>query len=302
MDQVTGDEAHDKTASEIGGKAIAAVVGGVVGGIPGALVAVAVEPLFVHLAAKSWDELSDVRRRSAGYMLQSASEQLGGPPEDVIARSFAAENTAQLFADALQSAASTSNEEKIRALGRALANGLAGDQARVDEERLIVAGLSGLEAPHIRLLALLPRQRSRPTSTPTSTATSTAGRRGVRLAVVAEASGLSVEGANNVISELTRTGMAVRDTYAAERRHDRYILDLQAEVAKLQWIISNPGKRLPSNRRPKNLKKPGSVIEPGYERTPFGDVCLQYLESMPAEDVIDVPQDVDDDSLDSDWD
>lgn len=105
-----------------------------------------------------------------------------------------------------------------------------------------------------------------------------------------------------MISELTRTGMAVRDTYAAERRHDRYVLDLQGEVAKLQWIVGNPGKRLPSNRRPKNLKKPGSVIKPGYERTPFGDVCLEYLESMPGEDLIDVPQGPDDDSLEPEWD
>lgn len=119
---MTGDEDADKIASDIGGKAIAAVVGGVVGGLPGALVAVAVEPVFVHMAARSWEELSNVRRRSAGYMLQSASEQLGGPPDDVVARSLMSEDSAQLFADALQSAAMTSNEQKIRALGRALAS------------------------------------------------------------------------------------------------------------------------------------------------------------------------------------
>lgn len=85
--------------------------------------------------------------------------------------------------------------------------------------------------------------------------------------------------------------MASRDMYAAERRHDRHIIDLQVELAKLQWILENPGKKAQINRRPTTLKKPGSVVEPGYERTPFGDRCLEYLESMPSEDLIDVPQD-----------
>lgn len=284
----------DKIASETGGKAIAALVGAAAGGVPGALVAVALEPVFVQLASRSWEELSEVRRRSAGYMLQAASEQIGGAPEDVVIRSLQSDGTTQLFADALQAAAMTSNAQKIRALGRALANGLAEDAARVDEERLVVAGLAGLEEPHIRVLAHLPRQRPRPQTRPTTSATGTAGRRGIRLITVAEASGLSVEGATNVISELTRTGMASRDTYAAERRHDKYILDLQAEVAKLQWILQNPGKTVQSSRRPKALKKPGAVVEPGYERTPFGDLCLDYLESMPAADLVDVPQDDDD--------
>ena len=285
------DESRDKVAADIGGKAIAAVAGGSVGGVPGALVAVALEPIFVHLAAKSWEELSELRRRSAGYMLQTASEQVGGPPEDVVTRSLGSTDTAQLLAEALQAAATTSSTKKVRALGRALANGLTRDDARVDEERLVVAGLSVLEEPHVRVLANLPRQRSRPVSSPGSSATSAAGRRGIRLATVAEASGLSVEGAINVLSELVRTGMASRDTYAADRRHDRYIMDLQVELAKVQWILENPGKKAQGNRRPKNLKKPGSVVEPGYERTPFGDRCLEYLESMPAQDLVDVPQD-----------
>lgn len=288
---MTSDDRQDKIAADIGGKAIAAVAGGTVGGLPGALVAVALEPVFVHLAAKSWDELSDLRRRSAGYMLQTASERLGGAPEEVVTQALGATNRAQLLADALQAAAITSHTQKIRALGRALANGLAGDDARVDEERLLIAGLSVLEESHVRVLANLPRQRSRPVTTPSSSAAGAAGRRGIRLATVAEASGLSVEGATNVLSELTRTGMASRDTYAAERRHDRYILDLQAELAKVQWILENPGKKVQGNRRPKTLKKPGAVVEPGYERTPFGDQCLEYLESMPSEDLIEVPQD-----------
>ena len=43
------------------------------------------------------------------------------------------------------------------------------------------------------------------------------------------------------------------------------------------------GKRPPSNRRPKALKKPGTPIEPGYGRTAFGDLCLEYLEVSAAD-------------------
>jgi len=278
---MTEGSEQSRIAREIGSKAIAAAVGAGVGGLPGAIVAIAVEPVFMHLAAKSWDELSDVRRRSAGRMVQVASEELGGVADDVTRRSFESEAKAQLLADALQAAASTSNAQKLRGLGRALASGIAGDDARVDEESLIIAGLSSIEAPHIRALANLPRQRSRPTATPNSSATSSAGLRGMRAAVLADAAGLSIEGVTNVLSELVRTGMASRDTYAADRRHDRLVMDLQAEVAKLQWIAEHPMNKPSLNRRPKALKKPGAPIEPGYERTPFGDVCLSYLNSLP---------------------
>lgn len=286
------------TTRQVGSKAIAAVVGAGVGGLPGALVAVALEPVFIELAARSWNELSDIRRKSAGMMIQTASHHLGGAPSDITDAAFTTPAKSQLFAEALQAAAFTANQSKIEALGRALANGLAGDEARVDEERLVVAGLSSLEEPHIRMLLHLPRQRPRPTTTPTSSARGSSGRRGARLSAVAEQAGLSTEGAVNVMAELVRTGMASQDGYGSERRHDRLILELQAEVAKLQWIVENLGKRAPSNRRPKALKKPGAPIEPGFGRTVFGDQCLEYLEVSAADIEYPEPAEVEDVDLD----
>lgn len=291
-------ESIGNTAREVGSKAIAAVVGAGVGGVPGALVAVALEPVFIELAARSWDELSDLRRKSAGLMIQTASHQIGGAPSAVTDAAFATTGKSQLFAEALQAAAFTADQSKIKALGRALANGLAGDEARVDEERLIVAGLSGLEEPHIRVLLNLPRRRPRPTSTPTSSARGSSGRRGARLSAVAERAGLSSEGTINVIAELIRTGMAGQDGYGSERRHDRLILELQAEIAKLQWIVENPGKKPPSNRRPRALKKPGAPIEAGFERTTFGDRCLEYLEESAPD--VDYPDEVEIEDADLD--
>lgn len=279
MTQEDPERSPGQTAQEVGGKAIAAVIGGAVGGVPGALLAVALEPGLVELVERSWNELGDLRRKSAGLMVQAASRQLGGDPGAVPEAAFTSDAKAQMFADALQAAASTANLAKIQALGRALANGLAGDDARVDEERLVIAGLSSLEEPHIRLLANLPRERGRPTTTPTGSARNAGTRRGARLADVADRSGLSNEVAFNVMAELVRAGMARQDGYGSERRHDRLILDLQEEVAKLQWIVQNPGKSTTgSNRRPKKLTKPGNLVEPGFGRTLFGDRCLEYLE------------------------
>ncbi|MEU6135859.1 helix-turn-helix domain-containing protein [Nocardioides sp. NPDC047086] len=278
MTQEDPERPPGQAAQEAAGKAIAAVIGGAVGGVPGALVAIALEPGFIELAARSWNELADLRRRSAGLMIQSASHQLGGDPEAVTKAAFASEARAQMFADALQAAASTANQAKIQALGKALANGLSGDEARVDEERLIIAGLSGLEEPHIRLLANLPRERGRPTSTPSGSARNAGARRGARLGEVADRSGLSNDAAFNVMAELVRTGMARQDGYGSERRHDRLILDLQEEVAKLQWIVQNLGKSPSGNRKPSKLSKPGNLVEPGFGRTLFGDRCLEYLE------------------------
>lgn len=289
-------DSSGSSAREVGSKAIAAVVGAGVGGVPGALVAVALEPVFIELAARSWDELSDLRRKSAGLMIQTASDHIGGAPSDVTDAAFATTRKSQLFAEALQAAAFTADRSKIKALGRALANGLGGDDARVDEERLIVAGLAGLEEPHIRVLLNLPKQRSRPTTTPTSSARGNSGRRGARLAAVAERAGLSNEGTINVMAELIRTGMANQDGYGSERRHDRLILELQAEIAKLQWIVENPAKKPPSNRRPKALKKPGAPIEAGFERTTFGDRCLEYLEESAPD--VEYPSEEDDVDLD----
>jgi hypothetical protein len=291
-------DSSGNAAREVGSKAIAAVVGAGVGGVPGALLAVALEPVFIELAARSWDELSELRRKSAGLMIETASHQLGGAPSDVTDAAFTTTGKAQLFAEALQAAAFTADQSKIKALGRALANGLAGDEARVDEERLIVAGLAGLEEPHIRVLLHLPRQRPRPTSTPTSSARGSSGRRGARLSAVAERAGLSSEGTINVMAELIRSGMAGQDGYGSERRHDRLILELQTEIAKLQWIVENPGKKPSSNRRPKALKKPGAPIEAGFERTSFGDRCLEYLEESAVDDEYPDDAEVDDVNFD----
>ena len=66
-----------------------------------------------------------------------------------------------------------------------------------------------------------------------------------------------------------------------ERRHDRLILELQAEIAKLQWIVENPCKKPPSDRRPKPLKKPGAPIEAGLKKRPLAIDFLNTWKSRP---------------------
>ncbi len=84
--------------------------------------------------------------------------------------------------------------------------------------------------------------------------------------------------------------MAYLDDYASLSRHEKLIIELQVEVNKLQNILANPGKKPPSNKRPKEIKRPGSSPGDGYAITHFGDVCLHYLQDMEPEPE---PDDVD---------
>ena len=65
------------------------------------------------------------------------------------------ECTRLLGGSAISAATRTAYDAKVRALGRALACGLADDQARIDEEQLIIAAIADMEAPHVSLLHLL---------------------------------------------------------------------------------------------------------------------------------------------------
>ena len=58
----------------------------------------------------------------------------------------------KLFTRALSVAQDTALREKRRALGRALAAGVMGDEARIDEELLFVRAVDDIDEMHIRML------------------------------------------------------------------------------------------------------------------------------------------------------
>jgi len=61
----------------------------------------------------------------------------------------------ELLARALGIAQNTALRDKRRALSRALAAGIAGDDARIDDELLFIRAIADVDEPHIRLLALM---------------------------------------------------------------------------------------------------------------------------------------------------
>jgi hypothetical protein len=95
------------------------------------------------------------RHQRAAASLQHAADTAGLSLDQLEHRIVARPITVELTARALDAAARTNLEAKIRALGTALATGaLAEDDALVDQELIIVQALTPLEAPHVKVLHL----------------------------------------------------------------------------------------------------------------------------------------------------
>ena len=56
----------------------------------------------------------------------------------------------------------TALRDKRRALGRALAAGIEGDDAKIDDELLFIRAIADIDTPHIRLLALMAKNSPPP--------------------------------------------------------------------------------------------------------------------------------------------
>jgi hypothetical protein len=238
--------------------------------------AVALEPLLKHLITKSWRELNFLRQQSVGIMVQNAADRLEISPQELIGRAWESTEKTQLLADAMYQAAQTFNLQKIKALARAVANGLRDDEARPDEEKLIVHALANVEEAHIKVLLSLPDQRSGPPRIfGSGDRQRTIQPRGATLEALAEGAGLSRGSAEHVLAELVRTGMARVDNNAAVSRQERLIVELQEEFNKVQRILEDVSQQQYNRLRP--VREPGEIPDPGYVISDFGRSCLDYL-------------------------
>lgn len=123
----------------------------VYGAVPGALATMAGPVMTVVLNA-----LMRVRRRRvehAAETLLDAADQAELPVAAFFERAVADDRRHELFTRALSIAQDTALRDKRRALGRALAAGVMGDDAQVDEELLFMRALEDIDEMHIRLLA-----------------------------------------------------------------------------------------------------------------------------------------------------
>jgi hypothetical protein len=253
------------------------VVGGPIGAVAGALASPMLEVPF----QRAINEVTGVKRDAAKLALHSASERLDLEPDHVVEKALTAVETTQLLADTLTAAANTVNQRKIAALAQALARGLREDDARVDEEVLVVAALAAVEAPHVRVLTQLGPERSRSRVTSSNLRGRTAPRRGQSTTTIAAASGLSAPGARAVLAVLERVGMARADEAGEVMRLEKLIFELQQEVNKLIGLTLKPPKgSIPINKKPKVISRPGSPAATAWSLTPFGQVCLDYLDDI----------------------
>lgn len=93
------------------------------------------------------------RLQRAGEVVTTAAETLELDPAVLIERIIEDDRLADLLNDAIQAAARSGLETKRRALGKVLAQAVAGDDAEVDEAMMLAASLAHLEPVHVRVMA-----------------------------------------------------------------------------------------------------------------------------------------------------
>lgn len=274
------DKSDETTVAQAIAGALTAGLGLAVGGPVGAVAGAAFQPSAAVAVQRSLDELAQFRRRSAGRMLQGSADRMAVEPDELVDSALRDLNSAHLLGEAIQTAARTVNDQKIQALARALANGIRDDAARADDEALVIAALAEIEAPHIKVLVHLGPERSRTRTPGTNLRGRTPPSRGSDTRRLAEDCQMDVPAVRAVLSVLQRAGLAVQDTTAELIRSDRLIMELQQEVNKLAELALNPPKngKIPSNRKPRKLDRPGSPARQGWMITRFGELCLAYLE------------------------
>ena len=122
--------------------------------------ATALAPAMEAVLSRVAGRLSQRRYRHAAETLMDAADASSEPVEELVEKAVSDERRHELLARALGVAQDTSLRDKRRALGRALAAGIAGDDARIDDELLFIRAIADLDEPHIRLLALLGTKRA----------------------------------------------------------------------------------------------------------------------------------------------
>jgi len=127
------------------------------GGPEAAMAAQAAAPVLEAMFTAAVIRLGRRRVERAAETLVDAAGAADMPLPDFIDWAVSDDRRQELFARTLTVAQDTALRNKRRALGEALAAGVAGDDARIDEELLFIRAVADIDTMHIRLLALLQR-------------------------------------------------------------------------------------------------------------------------------------------------
>jgi hypothetical protein len=113
----------------------------------------ALTPISDKIATFAVKKLGKRRIEHAAETLLDAADAAGEPLSNFVDRAVADDRRHELFARTLTIAQDTALRNKRRALGRALAAGVMGDDARIDEELLFIKAVADIDEMHIRVLA-----------------------------------------------------------------------------------------------------------------------------------------------------
>jgi hypothetical protein len=100
------------------------------------------------------------RKRHVAETLAAAAEERSESIEELLEAALANDGNQELFMRAATVAQDAALKEKRVALGRALAAGLNGDEAAINDELLFIRAIADLDAPHIQLLRVMSEPRS----------------------------------------------------------------------------------------------------------------------------------------------
>jgi hypothetical protein len=137
-------------AAQVASNMLTAAASGLAGTTAGA-VAAAASPLVTKIFATIGQRHVAQAQRSGEAVLEAALYASDLTPEQLEAAAAESAERLLLAGSALEAGTRTVNADKLRALGRALANGIK-DDALVDPEMLAVAALADMEAPHVKVL------------------------------------------------------------------------------------------------------------------------------------------------------
>lgn len=140
-----------EAARKSGAGAAGSLLGYTLAGTPGAIIGGAAPPVLELALGWLGDQWREQSSRSGQQVLEGAAAESGLSPEQLASRLGGTPKRLQLAGLTLSAAAMTTDQDKLRALARALGAG-ATDDALVDPEMLAVTALADMEAPHIKVL------------------------------------------------------------------------------------------------------------------------------------------------------
>jgi hypothetical protein len=120
-----------------------------------AAAATALAPVMEAALTKVAPVIGQRRFVHAAETVADAAQTSGSSVEDLLEKAVSDDRRHELLSRVLGIAQDTALRDKRRALGRALAAGIAGDDARIDDELLFVRAVADVDIPHIKLLKIL---------------------------------------------------------------------------------------------------------------------------------------------------